>query len=42
MPSKVSPDPSPFCNCLNQDIDQELARFCKNQGVTVEVFLEAS
>ena len=27
---------------LDQDIDQELTRFCKDQGVTVEVFLEAS
>jgi hypothetical protein len=27
---------------LDQDIDQELTRFCKDQGVTVEVFLEAA
>ena len=27
---------------LDQDIDQELTRFCKGQGVTVEVFLEAA
>jgi hypothetical protein len=26
---------------LDKDIDQELTRFCKDQGVTVEVFLEA-
>jgi hypothetical protein len=27
---------------LDQDIDQELTRFCKDQRVTVEVFLEAA
>ena len=27
---------------LDQDIDQELTRFCKDHGVTVEVFLEAA
>ena len=27
---------------LDQDIDQELTRFCKDQGITVEVFLEAA
>ncbi len=27
---------------LDQDIDQKLTRFCKDQGVTVEVFLEAA
>jgi len=27
---------------LDQNIDQELTRFCKDQGVTVEVFLEAA
>lgn len=27
---------------LDQDIDQQLTRFCKERGVTVEVFLEAA
>ena len=27
---------------LDQDIDQELTRFCKDEAITVEVFLEAA
>lgn len=40
--AKVSPTRRHSAIVLDQNLDTELTRFCKDQGVTVEVFLEAA